>query len=123
MTVKREQLAQIPRVVMIASVLMATTPIPMETVVSKYAQKVFGALVIPVLILMNVATPISMSVKMEPHVTIMMVDIAASVPAVLKRIQMEIVSAQVIKMNDLLYDNIKWSFNSPSIVLGRSPAL
>ena len=94
---KRGQLALIPRVVTIASAPMVTKPIPMETVVNKYVQRVFGVLVIAVLILTNVVTLISMSVKMEPHVTITMVDIAVSVPTVLKRVQMEIVSVWVMK--------------------------
>jgi len=97
MIAKREQLAPIPRVVTIASALMATKPIPMETVVNKYAQRVFGVLVKAVLILTNVVTLISMSVKMEPHVIITMVDIAVSVPTVLKPVQMEIASVWVMK--------------------------
>ena len=65
---KRGQRAPIQKVVTIASVLMVRMPIPTETVVNKYAHRVSGALVIAVLILMNVVTLISMSVKMEPHV-------------------------------------------------------
>ena len=97
MIAKRGQLAPIPRVVTIASAPMATMPIPMETVINKYAQRVFGVLVIAALILTNVVTLILIGVKMEPHVTITTADIAVSVPTVLKRVQMEIVSAWVMK--------------------------
>ena len=123
--VKWIQRAPIPRVDTIASVRMVTKPISTKTVkvsgivlllfllevclwtisygvfkmmVNKHVRKVFGDSVTAVLILTNAVTLILMIVKMEVHATITMVDIAASVLMALKRIQMEIVLKQVMKV-------------------------